>query len=94
MDFNSSKIIDTLLLSALLFSNKPYHSLMKEDKLKPEDSNNPLNDSKNAMKLFYDEVEAFNRLEEDLQKILYNLLNDVIGFDGFFSLYQLQTIKK
>ncbi len=34
MDFHSSKIIDTLLLSALLFPNKPYHSLMKEDKLK------------------------------------------------------------
>ena len=41
MDFNSTKIIDTLLLSTLLFPNKPYHYLMKEDKLKPEDSNNP-----------------------------------------------------
>ena len=72
------------LLSALLFPNKPYHHLIKEDKLKPEDSNNPLNDSINAMKLFYEEVEAFNRLDSDMQNILYNLLCDESGFAGFF----------
>ncbi|AUD65808.1 hypothetical protein BK011_08965 [Tenericutes bacterium MZ-XQ] len=94
MDFHSSKIIDTLLLSALLFPNKPYHSLMKEDKLKPEDSNNPLNDSKNAMKLFYSEVEAFHKLDADMQVILYNLLYDAIGFAGFFHYMKFSPLKK
>lgn len=84
MDFNSTKIIDTLLLSTLLFPNKPYHYLIKEDKLKPEDSNNPLNDSKNSMKLFYEEVEAFNRLDVNIKDIYYLLLRKEIGFDGFF----------
>jgi len=84
MDFNSTKIIDTLLLSTLLFPNKPYHYLVKEDKLKPEDSNNPLNDSKNSMKLFYEEVEAFNRLDIYMKDIFYHLLKKEIGFDGFF----------
>ncbi len=66
---------------------------MKEDKLKPEDSNNPLNDSKNAMKLFYEEVDAFNGLDIDMQNILYNLLNDVIGFDGFFRFINYNKLK-
>jgi ATP-dependent DNA helicase RecQ len=90
MDFNSTKIIDTLLLSTLLFPDKPYHYLMKEDKLKPEDSNNPLNDSKNSMKLFYEEVEAFNRLDINMKDILYHLLKEEIGFDGFFRYIKYQ----
>ena len=93
MDFNSKKIIDTLLLSTLLFPNKPYHYLMKEDKLKPEDSNNPLNDSMNAMKLFYEEVEAFHRLDTSMKDILYHLLKDEIGFDGFFRYIKYKTSK-
>ena len=41
---NSSNIIDTLFLSPLLFPTKPYHALLKDDKLQTEDTNNPLND--------------------------------------------------
>ena len=58
-----SRMIDTLFLSPLLFPRKPYHALLKDDKLQTEDSNNPLNDSKKAKDLFFDEVTAFRQLD-------------------------------
>ena len=44
---NPANIIDTLFLSPLLFPTKPYHALVKDDKLQSEDINNPLNDAIN-----------------------------------------------
>src|SRR5690606_17007836 len=35
---NPSNIIDTLFLSPLLFPTKPYHALLKDDKLQSEDT--------------------------------------------------------
>src|SRR5690348_15008959 len=35
---NSENIIDTLFLSPLLFPTKPYHALLKDDKLQTEDT--------------------------------------------------------
>src|SRR5215467_6763916 len=58
---NSANIIDTLFLSPLLFPTKPYHALLKDDKLQSEDKNNPLNDSIKAKDLFNDEVAAFKQ---------------------------------
>ncbi len=49
-------IIDTLHLSPLLFPTKPYHALLKDDKLQTEELNNPLNDSIKARDLFNGEV--------------------------------------
>jgi len=77
-------IIDTLYLSALLFPKKPYHKLVKDDKLQTEELNNPLNDSMKAMDLFNDELNAFNRLDEDLKEIFYSLLGKEEEFIGFF----------
>lgn len=79
------KCVDTLFLSTLLFPNRPYHKLVKDDKLKPEGSNNPLNDSKNSMALFLDEIDAFNSLKRNIKKIFYNLLADKKGFSAFFA---------
>lgn len=76
--------IDTLYLSPLLFPNKPYHRLLKDDKLQSDELNNPLNDSIKAMELFYDEVNAFNSLSDNMQKILYALLSDNSKYSGFF----------
>lgn len=53
---NDVHYIDTLYLSPLLFPAKPYHALLKDDKLQSEDTNNPLNDAKKARNLFFDEV--------------------------------------
>ncbi len=78
-------MIDTLYLSPLLFPNKPYHALLKDDKLLTDSLNNPLNDAIKAMELFYDEVNAFHSLNE-LQKDIYaDLLSQEEGFRGFFS---------
>ncbi len=81
---DSSKIIDTLFLSPLLFPAKPYHALLKDDKLQSEDTNNPLNDSIKAKDLFYDEIAAFRQTDETLKQIFFLLLNDKKEFHSFF----------
>lgn len=77
-------VIDTLYLSTLLFPNKPYHALLKDDKLQTDELNNPLNDSIKAMELFYDEVNAFQNLEATQQEIYADLLYCKKEFRGFF----------
>ncbi len=77
--------IDTLYLSPLMFPNKPYHKLLKDDKLCTDVLNNPLNDSVKAISLFYDEVSAFQNLDDELKQIYYMLLKDSAYFSGFFS---------
>ncbi len=81
---NIENAIDTLFLSPLLFPTKPYHALVKDDKLQSDDSNNPLNDSIKAKDLFNDEVAAFKQLDETLKQIFYLLLNDKREFQSFF----------
>lgn len=81
---NSSNIIDTLFLSPLLFPTKPYHALVKDDKLQSDESNNPLNDSIKAKELFDDEMAAFHQMDETLKQIFYLLLNDTREFRSFF----------
>lgn len=77
--------IDTLFLSPLLFPARPYHALLKDDKLQSEEINNPLNDSYKAKDLFYDEVAAFQSLDEGLKQVFFSLLHDKIEFCSFFS---------
>ncbi len=79
-----SKAIDTLLLSPLLFPRKPYHHLVKDDKLQTEELNNPLNDSIKARDLFYDQVNVFENLEPELKLVFFNLLYKQAGFKSFF----------
>ena len=81
---NTTNIIDTLFLSPLLFPTKPYHALIKDDKLQSEDRNNPLNDSIKAKDLFNDEIAAFKQTDEILKQIFYLLLNDKKEFYSFF----------
>ncbi|MGZ6517740.1 MAG: DEAD/DEAH box helicase, partial [Bacteroidia bacterium] len=82
--YGLDKVIDTLYLSPLLFPKTPYHSLLKDDKLQTEEKNNPLNDSKKARDLFFDEVNTFNALQEEIKAIYYGLLSQQIGFKAFF----------
>jgi ATP-dependent DNA helicase RecQ len=88
---NSENIIDTLFLSPLLFPTKPYHALLKDDKLQTEDTNNPLNDSIKAKDLFYDEVSIFSQAEEKLKQIFYLLLNEKIEFHSFFHFIEYKS---
>lgn len=79
-----ANIIDTLFLSPLLFPTKPYHALLKDDKLQTEEINNPLNDAVKAKDLFFDEVSAFNKTDEKIKQIFYLLLKDRKEFHSFF----------
>lgn len=85
---NTANIIDTLYLSPLLFPTKPYHALLKDDKLQSDEMNNPLNDSIKAKDLFYDEMDAFRQTDETFQQIFWMLLHDKKEFKAFFEFIQ------
>ena len=77
-------IIDTLFLSPLLFPKRPYHHLVKDDKLQVDELNNPVNDSMKARDLLNDEAAAWNSLSPGRQEIYYQLLYNKDQFNGFF----------
>ncbi len=86
------KIIDTLFLSPLLFPKRPYHRLLKDDKLQSEERNNPLNDSLKARDLFYDEVNAFKALPDEMQRIYFGLLHHIKDFVAFFDFLKFDEV--
>ena len=77
-------IVDTLFLSPLLFPKRPYHHLVKDDKLQVDELNNPVNDSMKARDVLNDEVAAWNQLTDNRKEIYYYLLNETQEFGGFF----------
>lgn len=76
-------LIDTLYLSPLLFPKRPYHHLVKDDKLMSEQMNNPVNDCEKAKELLMDEIAAWNQLSERKRKIFTLLLQNEEEFRGF-----------
>ena len=52
-------VIDTLVLSPLVFPENPYHRLVKDYKLVRESVNDPVADARQAAALFEDEVRSF-----------------------------------
>lgn len=84
-------IIDTLYLSPLLFPSKPYHALVKDDKLQYEEFNNPLNDSIKAKDLFFDEVATFRQTDNALRDIFFLLLRNDKHFRAFFRFLDYST---
>lgn len=88
----SARAIDTLYLSPLLFPERPYHALLKDDKLQTDELNNPLNDAEKARKLFYDEVNAFSELSVRRKEIYYGLLNPYEEFQGFFAFMKYKPL--
>ncbi|MGQ1783754.1 RecQ family ATP-dependent DNA helicase [Saccharicrinis sp. GN24d3] len=93
-DMSGIKSIDTLFLSPLLFPSKPYHALLKDDKLQTDELNNPLNDAIKAKDLFYDEVSAFRDFDHDLKQIYYLLLKTEWEFTCFFDFINYRTSEK
>ena len=77
-------IVDTLFLSPLLFPKRPYHHLVKDDKLQVDELNNPVNDSMKACDLLNDEVAAWNQLSDNRREIYFYLLKETQEFGGFF----------
>ena len=76
-------LVDTLYVSPLLFPERPYHRLLKNDKLVSEQMNNPVNDCEKAHDLLMDEVAKWNLLPESKKSIYSALLHDVPEFEGF-----------
>jgi hypothetical protein len=89
--FDSSLIIDTLFLSPLLFPARPYHALLKDDKILNDELNNPLSDAIKARMLFDDEVSAFWRLNSGFRELLYLLLHNKSGFAAFFRFVEYEA---
>ncbi|GAA4339543.1 RecQ family ATP-dependent DNA helicase [Flaviaesturariibacter amylovorans] len=84
--------IDTLLLSPLLFPAHPYHRLLKDKHFLPEELNDPLEDARKSMDLFYEEVAAFKSLDERLQRIFTGLLAHQEEFSPFFRYLELSPL--
>lgn len=78
--------VDTLYMSPLLFPERPYHRLVKDDKLISEQMNNPVNDCEKAKALMLDEVERWNSLPQIKRKIFTHLLGKVDEFKGFIKM--------
>lgn len=76
-------LVDTLYISPLLFPERPYHRLLKDDKLLSEQMNNPINDCEKARDLLMEEVAQWNVLSEAKRTIYTDLLHDVPEFAGF-----------
>ena len=60
----SHTLIDTLYLSPVLFPEKPYHKLVKDEKLLSEQLNNPLSDAQKAMEVMKHYKELTETLKE------------------------------
>ena len=79
------QLVDTLYLSPLMFPERPYHRLLKDDKLMTDQVNNPVNDCEKARDLLFDEVEHWHSLPENKRRIFASLLRGKPEFDGFLN---------
>ena len=82
----SWSLVDTLYMSPLLFPERPYHRLLKDDKLVSEQVNNPVNDCEKARELLWDEISRWGELSHEKQSIFASLLYGQKEFDGFLKM--------
>lgn len=85
-------LVDTLYVSPLLFPERPYHRLVKDDKLLCEQMNNPVNDCKKAKDLLLDEIARWNSLPKEKRILFASLLKDKKEFKGFLSMVNAEYI--
>lgn len=84
-------LVDTLYMSPLLFPERPYHHLLKDDKLVSEQMNNPVNDCEKARDLLMDEMAKWEQLTEKRRVIYATLLRDVPEYKGFIAMVKATT---
>lgn len=87
-------LVDTLYMSPLLFPERPYHRLVKDDKLISEQVNNPVNDCKKARDLLLDEIECWNNLPQEKQTLFCSLLQGQKEFEGFLKFVNASPKRK
>lgn len=85
-------LVDTLYISPLLFPERPYHRLVKDDKLICEQMNNPVNDCKKAKDLLLDEIACWNSLSKKKRMLFASLLKDKKEFEGFLNMVSAEYI--
>ncbi len=85
-------LVDTLYISPLLFPERPYHRLVKDDKLISEQMNNPVNDCKKAKDLLLDEIACWNSLPKEKRMLFASLLKDKKEFEGFLCMVSAEYI--
>lgn len=76
-------LVDTLYISPLLFPERPYHNLLKDDKLISDQLNDPVNDCKKCRNLLMDEINKWYSLPEDKKLVFEGLLRGRKEFEGF-----------
>lgn len=79
-------MVDTLYVSPLLFPERPYHRLLKNDKIVSEQMNNPVNDCMKAHDLMMDEISQWEMLSDRRKNIFSNLLRGKSEFEGFLQM--------
>lgn len=79
-------LVDTLYMSPLLFPERPYHRLLKDDKLISEQMNNPVNDCEKTRDLLMDEIACWKKLSDRKRRIISTLLQGKREFQGFMGL--------
>lgn len=84
-------LVDTLYISPLLFPERPYHHLLKNDKLVSEQMNNPVNDCQKAQHLLKDEMAKWEQLPISLKQIYASLLKEKVEFKGFMLMNRSET---
>lgn len=87
-------LVDTLFVSPLLFPERPYHHLLKDDKLVSEQMNNPVNDCIKARDLLMSEMDRWNRLSPSMQTIFSTLLQNHDEFKGFLAFVNAEGGRK
>ena len=85
------QLVDTLYVSPLLFPERPYHHLLKDDKLMNEQMNNPVNDCEKACDLLMDEIAKWKALPVAQRFIYATLLHDVTEFTGFLAMVDAEV---
>jgi len=84
--------VDTLYMSPILFPDRPYHKLVKDDKLCVDELNNPVNDCKKCRDLLMDEIAQWQSLPEEKKRIFAALLNEQKEFAGFLDMVNAPVV--
>lgn len=87
-------LVDTLYISPLLFPERPYHRLVKDDKLISDEKNNPVNDCIKAKALLLDEIARWHSWSDEKCKLFASLLKDQKEFVGFLSMVDAECLSK
>lgn len=85
-------LVDTLYVSPLLFPERPYHRLVKDDKFINEQMNNPVNDCKKARDLLLDEIIRWNSLPIGKRRLFASLLKGKREFEGFLCMAGAESV--